>query len=64
MHCYQADFSTFQILPPYNVFWAQVIRRGQKPMVVTKGVELRHEMLHVTDPTRHTNFWDYAAAYG
>lgn len=64
MHCYQADFSTFQILPPYNVFWAQVIQRGQKPAVVTKGVELRYETLNVTDPVRHTNFWDYAAAYG
>lgn len=64
MHCYQADFSTFQILPPYNVFWAQVIRRGPKPVVVTKGVELRYETLNVADPVRHTNFWDYAAAYG
>lgn len=64
MHCYQADFSTFQILPPYNVFWAQVIRRGPQPVVVTEGVELRYETLNVTDPARHTNFWDYAAAYG
>ncbi len=23
MHCYQADFSRFQILPPYNVFWCR-----------------------------------------
>jgi len=64
MHCYQADFSTLQILPPYNVFWAQVIRRGQKPAVITQDVKLRYETLHVTDPVRHSNFWDYAAAYG
>ncbi len=64
MHCYQADFATFQILPPYNVFWAQVIQRGQKPIVVTQDVELRYETLNVADPARHTNFWDYAAAYG
>lgn len=64
MHCYQADFSMFQILPPYNVFWAQVIRRGPKPAIVTEGLALRYETLRVTDPARHTNFWDYAAAYG
>jgi hypothetical protein len=42
MHCYQADFSTFQILPPYNVFWAQVIQRGKKPAIITTfGNKLR-----------------------
>jgi hypothetical protein len=64
MHCYQADFSMFQILPPYNVFWAQVIQRGPKPAIVTQGVELHYEVTKVTDPVRHTNFWGYAAAYG
>jgi len=64
MHCYQADFSTFQILPPYNVYWAQVIKRGKKPVVVTDGVELQYATLKVEKPERHTNFWEYAAGYG
>ena len=64
MHCYQADFSTFQILPPYNVYWAQVIKRGKKPVVVTDGVELQYKTLKVEKPERHTNFWEYAAGYG
>lgn len=64
MHCYQPDFSMFQILPPHNVFWAQVIARGKKPTIVTEGIELRYKTLHVTNPVRYTNFWDYADAYG
>ena len=64
MHCSQSDFSTFQILPPYNVFWTQVIARGEKPAIFTEGIEVRYETLKVTDPVPHTNFWDYAAAYG
>lgn len=64
MHCYQADFSTFQILPPYNVFWAQVIKRGEKPAVVSDGVELQYKTLKIENPARHTNFWDYATGYG
>ena len=27
MHCYQIDYSLFLILPPYNVFWTQVVSR-------------------------------------
>lgn len=64
MHCYQPDFSMFQILPPHNVFWAQVIARGEKPTILTEGIEVRYKTLHVTNPVRHTNFWDYAGAYG
>lgn len=64
MHCYQPDFSQFQVLPPYNVFWAQVVRRGPKPAIVTQGIELRYRTLNVTHPEQRTNFWDYAAAYG
>lgn len=64
MHCYQADFSRFQILPPHNVFWAQVIARGEKPAVVTEGVQVDYRTLKVEQPERHTNFWKYAAGYG
>lgn len=64
MHCYQPDFSMFQVLPPHNVFWAQVIARGEKPTILTEGIEAHYKTLHVTNPVRHTNFWEYAAAYG
>ncbi|MEA1950800.1 MAG: hypothetical protein U9N87_05415, partial [Planctomycetota bacterium] len=64
MHCYQPDFSRLLILPPYNVYWAQVIARGEKPKVVTDGLKVRYKTLNVTDPASHTNFWDYAATHG
>ena len=64
MHCYQADFSRFQILPPYNVFWAQVIARGEKPAVATADLEVHYETLNMKNPQQHTNFWDHAAGYG
>jgi hypothetical protein len=64
MHCYQPDFSMFQILPPHNVYWTQVIARGEEPAVVKEDVGVHYKTLHVTDPVPHTNFWDFAAAYG
>jgi hypothetical protein len=64
MHCYQLDYSQFLILPPYNVFWTQVIARGEDPAIITSGVSVQYNMPQVTNPVLHTNFWDYAAAYG
>ena len=46
MHCVDADFSVFSILPPYNVVNAQVVRRAStgKPVVVNDSVvSLRYE---------------------
>lgn len=64
MHCYQPDFSRLMILPPYNVYWTQVIARGEKPKVVVDGLKVHYKTLNITDPASHTNFWDYAAAFG
>ena len=64
MHCYQGDFSSFLILPPYNVYWSQVVQRGETPAIVTDGIGARYQTLHVTKPDLHSNFWDYAEAYG
>jgi len=74
MHCVDADFSVFSILPPYNVVNAQVVRRGStgKPAVVNDSiVSLRYQA--VRDPAGSinstslgstlgpkTNFWTYA----
>ena len=74
MHCVDADFSVFSILPPYNVVNAQVVRRSStgKPVVVNDSiVSLRYQA--VRDPAGSinssslnstlgpkTNFWTYA----
>ena len=35
MHCYNRDFNDLAVLPPYNNLWAQVIRVGNPPQVIT-----------------------------
>jgi hypothetical protein len=74
MHCVDADFSVFSILPPYNVVNAQVLRTDAsgKPLLQGDGVvTLRYSA--VADPNGSinsrsqdkTNFWRYAArTYG
>jgi hypothetical protein len=59
MHCYDSDFSIFSILPPYNNLWAQVIRRGDPPQVVTAGVKIEYSFPGNTTSTSKTNFWQY-----
>ena len=73
MHCVDADFSVFSILPPYNVVNAQVVRRGStgKPAVVNDSVvSLRYEGVRDTAGSINstslnstlgpkTNFWTY-----
>ncbi|NOZ13512.1 MAG: hypothetical protein GXO69_07670 [Acidobacteria bacterium] len=60
MHCYDDDFSTFSILPPYNVLWAQVVRRGASPEIVTDGVTVSYSFENNTTSVGKTNFWNYA----
>jgi cytochrome c553 len=74
MHCVDADFSVFSILPPYNVVNAQVVRRSGtgRPVVVNDSiVTLRYEAVRdgngsINSTSRgKSNFWQYAAqAYG
>ena len=74
MHCVDADFSVFSILPPYNVVNAQVVRRGStgKPAVVNDSiVSLRYQAVRDAAGSINstslgsslgpkTNFWTYA----
>ena len=49
MHCVDADFSVFSILPPYNVVNAQVVRHAStgKPVVVNDSlVSIRYEAVY------------------
>ncbi len=60
MHCMDPSFEDFSVLPPYNTLWAQVIRRGEEPRIVTQGVTVEYSFVDNTDSTSKTNFWDYA----
>jgi hypothetical protein len=70
MHCVDADFSVFSILPPYNVVNAQVLRRSSSGMPVVvdaSAVQLSYEAVTDASGSRNstslggkTNFWQYA----
>jgi hypothetical protein len=66
MHCYDPDFSSIAILPPYNTLVAQVIKVGDPPQIVTSGVTVEYSFPDNTwsvgqqgRPDK-TNFWKYA----
>ncbi|MCL5271270.1 MAG: cytochrome C [bacterium] len=66
MHCYDGDFSVFSLLPPFNVFHAQVIKKGLRPKILDdKNCRLFYSS--VVDPSGSinttsegkTNFWEF-----
>ena len=59
MHCYDLDYSTLSVLPPYNNLWAQVIRRGDPPQIVTTGITVEYSFPDNTESASKTNFWEY-----
>jgi hypothetical protein len=59
MHCYNRDFKDLAVLPPFNTLWAQVIRRGDPPEIVTSGVTVSYSFPDNTYSVGKSNFWDY-----
>jgi hypothetical protein len=65
MHCMDADYSVFSILPPFNNLHAQLVDSGGN-MLVTSGVTLTYEAMADLDgsinsiSSTKTNFWLYA----
>ncbi len=63
MHCISDNDKYFVIRPPANTLNAQLIRRGEKPEIVTTGVEISYEVQDgYRHPEKHVAFWKYAAA--
>jgi hypothetical protein len=68
MHCYNPDFSSLAILPPYNTLVAQVIKVGDPPQIVTSGVKVEYSFPDNTWSVNRrgrpdkTNFWQYSEA--
>ncbi|APV43744.1 hypothetical protein Dform_00386 [Dehalogenimonas formicexedens] len=70
MHCFNPDFSSLAILPPYNTLMAQVIKVGDKPQVVTDGIFVEYTFPDNTYSVKgpgvpngkpdKTNFWTFA----
>jgi hypothetical protein len=66
MHCIDGkDYSIFSVLPPYNVIHAQLIKKGEPPVVVTTGVTITYQATPDTTKSKNTisstktNFWTY-----
>jgi hypothetical protein len=62
MHCYNRDFQDIAVLPPYNNLWAQIIRMGDPPQIVTTGITVSYEFPDNTYSVGKSNFWTYAEA--
>ena len=59
MHCYNVDFRDLAVLPPYNTLWVQVVKRGNPPTLVTKGIIVSYSFPGNTYSAGKTNFWQY-----
>jgi hypothetical protein len=59
MHCYNADFQDLAVLPPYNTLWAQVVKVGDPPEIITSDVTVTYEFPDNTYSVGKSNFWDY-----
>jgi hypothetical protein len=59
MHCYNRSFADLAVLPPFNTLWAQVIKVGDTPQVITTGITVEYFFADNTYSVGKTNFWDY-----
>ena len=61
MHCLNPTYDQAVILPPYNTVWAQVVRRGDPPQIVTAGLTAEYKILGNTysyGKRSYGQFWD------
>ncbi len=61
MHCANPTYDTAVLLPPYNTIWAQVIRRGNPPQIVTQGMNVEYSFSNNTysyGKGWFAQFWD------
>ncbi len=65
MHCLSPSYDELVILPPYNTVWAQVVKRGDPPRVVTEGLTVEYSIANNTysyGKRDYGGFWDNARA--
>ncbi len=61
MHCLNPTYDKLVILPPYNTVWAQVVKRGNPPQIVTSGITVSYRLLNNTtsySKRSYGGFWD------
>lgn len=62
MHCMNESFANLAVLPPYNTLWAQVVRQGPQPEIVTTNVTVAYDIVDNTYSAGKTDFWQYVQA--
>ena len=61
MHCISDSDPFWTLLPPANDLFAQLIRRGEMPEVVTEDVEITYAVEPgFENPSAHVKFWEHA----
>ena len=64
MHCISDSDPWFIFLPPANTLEAQLIKRGDRPQIISDGVEIRFMVESgYENSADHVKFWDYAENY-
>lgn len=65
MHCIQADYASYLILPPANTLKVQVFKKGEEEAeLITKGIVVEYKVNDNTSSADKNNFWNYARDYG
>ncbi len=65
MHCLNPTYDKAVILPPYNTVWAQVVKRGDPPQIVTTGITVQYAIRSNTysyGKRSYGQFWDNCLA--
>ena len=65
MHCLNPTYDKMVILPPYNNVYAQVIRRGAPPEIVTQGITVEYKLTNNSysyGKRQYSGFWDYCTS--
>jgi hypothetical protein len=61
MHCANPTYDTAILLPPYNTLWAQVVKRGNPPEIVTQDLVVEYSFSANTysyGKGQFAQFWD------
>ena len=61
MHCISDSAPYWLLLPPANDLFAQLVKRGDSPQIITEGVEISYEIQNGFEhPQRQVRFWEFA----
>jgi len=61
MHCISDSDPYWMLLPPANSLFAQLVKRGDSPEIITEGVELTYQVEKGFEyPERQVRFWEFA----